>query len=193
MTILKYIFLLFLIFTLQGCTYRIVTDYENCVSEKLIFEFKENTKLYIIDDSKATYKYSSMNFPKGEYYLYLCSDKEDECLKKYSGQYYKGWNLIKVESKPFYLTGRYKINKPNLILGAFVPETSALQIKIGDIKAWVSEYDLDINNMKKSSANSIDKLNKNRKPRTDWNDWMTKFECPNIDTKESSWELIWFD
>lgn len=193
MKILKYILLLLLILTLQGCTYRIVTDYENCVSKELIFEFKDNIKLYIIDDSKATYKYSSMNFPKGEHYLFLCSDEENKCIKEYSGQYYQGWELIKVESKPFYLTGRYKTNEPNFILGAFAPDTSALQIEIGGIKAWLSEYDLDINNMKKSSANSIKELNKNRKLSTDWNDWMTKFECPNIDVKKSSWELIWFN
>ena len=47
--------------------------------------------------------------------------------------------------------------------------------------------------MKKSSANSITELNRNRKLSTDWNDWMTEFECPNIDVKESSWELIWFN
>lgn len=193
MKILKYILLLLLILTLQGCTYRIVTDYENCVSKELIFEFKDNIKLYIIDDSKATYKYSSMNFPKGEYYLDLCLDKEDECIKKYSGEYYQGWKLIKVESKPFHLTGRYKINEPNFILGAFASKTTALQIEIGDIKAWLSEHDLDIDDMKKSSANSIQELNRNRKLHTDWNDWMTEFKCPNTDVKESSWKLIWFN
>lgn len=193
MKILKYILLLLLILTLQGCTYRIVTDYENCVSKELIFEFKDNIKLYIIDDSKATYKYSSMNFLKGEHYLYLCSDEEDKCIKEYSGQYYQGWKLIKVESKPFHLTGRYKINKPNFILGAFASKTSALQIEIGDIKAWLPEYDFNIKNMKESSTNSIKELNKNRKLSTDWNDWMTEFKCPNSDVKESSWELIWFN
>ena len=83
--ILKYIFLLILILTLQGSTYRIVTDYEDCVSKKFIFEFKDNINIYIIDDSEATYKYSSINFPKGEHYLFLCSDEEDKCIKEYSG------------------------------------------------------------------------------------------------------------
>lgn len=190
MTILKYILFPFLILTLQGCTYSIVTDYENCVSKELIFEFKDNIKLYAIDDSKATHKYSSMNFPKGEHYLYLCSDEEDKCIKKYSRQYYQGLELIKVESKPFHLTGRYKTNEPNFILGAFAPDTSALQIEIGDIKAWLAEYDLDIRDIKSSSASSIKELNNNRKLS---NTWITEFECPNTDVKESSWELIWFD
>ncbi len=95
MIILKYIFIIFLILNLQGCTYRIVTDYENCVSKELIFEFKDNIKLYIIDDSKARYKYSSMNFPKGEHYLYLCSDEEDECLKNILVNIIKAGNLLK--------------------------------------------------------------------------------------------------
>ena len=134
MTILKYILLIFSIFILQGCTSSIETDYENCVSKELIFEFKDNIKLYIIDDSKGIYKYSSMNFPKGEHYLYLCSNEEDECRREYTGQYYQGWKLIKIESKPFHLTGKYKTNEPNLILGAFAPSTSALQIEINGIK-----------------------------------------------------------
>ena len=187
----KYILLTFLIFTLHGCIYRVISDYEDCVSENLTFEFKDNIKLYIVDDSNARYKYSSMNFPKGEHYLYLCSDEEDECLNEFSGPYYRGWKLIRVESKPFHLTGRYKIDKPNLILGAFAPETSALQIKMGDITAWVSVYVFDMDYMKESSASSVEELNKNRKPRTDWNNRMTKFECPNSDAKESSWEVFW--
>lgn len=193
MATLKHILLIFFILILQGCTYSIVTDYDNCVSKELVFEFKDNLKLYIIDDSKGIYKYSSMNFPEGEHYLHLCSDEEDKCEREYSGQYYQGWKLIKIQSKPFHLTGRYKVNEPNFILGAFAPETSALQIEIDGIKVWLSDYELDESNLKKSSANSIKELNKNRKLSTDWNDWMTEFQCPNTDVKESSWELIWSD
>lgn len=134
-----------------------------------------------------------MNLPEGEHYLYLCSNEEDACIREYSGQYYQGWKLIKIQSKPFHLTGRYKTKEPNFILGAFAPKTSALQIEIDGIKVWLAEYKLSASKLKSSSANSIKELNKNRKLSTDWNDWMTEFQCPNTDVKESDWELIWFN
>ncbi len=81
-----------------------------------------------------------MNFPKGEHYLYLCSGEEDECIREYSGKYYHGQKLIKVQSKPSHLTGRYKTNEPNFILAAFEPDTSALQIEINGIKVWLLAY-----------------------------------------------------
>jgi len=92
------------------------------------------------------------------------------------------------------MTGRYKTNKPNFILGAFVSDTSAFQIEINQTKAWVSVYELnDKENFKKSSEKSIQKLNRNRKLATDWNDWMTIFECPNPNVKKDDWDLIWYN
>ena len=177
---------------IHGCAYSIVTDYENCVSKELIFEFKENLKLYSIDDSKGKHKYSSMNLPQGEHHLYICSEEEDQCLKEYSGRYYyQGWRLIKINSKLFHLTGRYKKNEPNIILGMFAPSTSALQIEINGENIWLSDYELDINNLTQSSLKSIKQLNENRKLQTDWNDYMTEFQCPNKDVRENSWKLIW--
>jgi len=132
-----------------------------------------------------------MNFVKGEHYL--CIGEGDECIRNYTGQYYQGWKLIPVLSKPFHLTGKYKTKKPNFILGAFAPETSALQIEINGKKVWLSDYELNESNLKKSSLESIKALNKNRKLSTDWNDWMTEFECPSPNVKETDWELIWFD
>lgn len=182
---LKYILLICSILILQGCTYRIITDYKNCVSEDLVFEFKDNLKLYIIDDTNAEYKYSSMNLPKGEHYL--CVGEEDECIKEFSSEYY---NLIPIESKPFHLTGTYKVNRPNIILGAFVSETSAIQIEINGIKTWVALYELDEDNLKKSSEESLKKLNKNTKVL---NGWHKVFECPNTDVKKDDWELVFFN
>ena len=148
--------------------------------------------MYLIDDSMATNKYSTMNFPNNEHYV--CIGKYKECEEKFSGSYYQNWKLIPISSKIFHLTGKYKINKPNLILGAFAPTTSALQIEINNTKAWISVYELeDMDNFKKSTVKSIQELNKNRKPRVDWNDWMTTFECPNPNVKEIDWELIWFN
>ena len=192
MSVSKNILLIFIVFTLQGCTNRVITDYENCVSEELTFEFKDNLNLYLIDDSKGTYKYSSMNFLEGEHYL--CIGEKNECIREYTGQYYQGWKLIPVLSKNFHLTGKYKTNEPNAILGAFAPDTDALQIEIDGIKAWLSVYELkDTSNLKKSSTKSIQELNKNRKLATDWNDWMTIFECPNPNVQKKKWERIWFD
>ena len=184
--------IIFILFILQGCTYRVITDYEDCATEKLYFELKDNLNMYLIDDSNGIYKYSSMNFPKNEYYV--CIGTEDRCVEEYKGQYYQGWKIIPISSKGFYLTGRYKTNKPNFILGAFVSETSALQIEINQTtKSWISVYELnDKANFKKSSEKSILKLNRNRKLATDWNDWMTIFECPNPNVKEVDWNLIWF-
>ena len=186
------ILLIFILFILQGCTYRVVTDYEDCVSEELYFELKDNLNIYLIDDSKGTYKYSSMNLPKNEYYI--CIGTKDTCIKEYTGQYYQDWKIIPIPTKSFHLTGRYKTNKPNFILGAFVSDTSAFQIEINQTKAWVSIYELnDIENFKKSSEKSIQKLNRNRKLATDWNDWMTIFECPNPNVKKDDWNLIWYN
>lgn len=191
MSSLKYISLLFLIFLLQGCTYRKITDYENCVSSELTFEFKDDINLYIIDDSNGEYKYSSMNFPNKQYYLFICSDDEDTCKREYSGQYYQGWKLIKIKSTPFYLTGKYKINQPQSLLSAFAPKTSALQIYINGTYTWVSDNELNDINLKNISKNSIKELHKNRRLTTDWNDWMTEFQCPNPNVKEIDTELIW--
>ncbi len=183
---------MFIILLLQGCTYRTITDYENCVSGDLFFELKDNLNIYLIDDSMATYKYTSMNFPSNEHYI--CIGENDECKKEFTGSYYQDWKIIPIPSKIFRLTGKYKINEPNFILGAFVSTTSALQIDINNTKAWISVYEIeDMDKFKKSTTKSIQELNKNRKPRVDWNDWMTEFQCPNTDVKKSSWELIWFD
>jgi len=181
----------FLLF-FQGCTYRTITDYEKCTSEDLFFELKDNLDIYLIDDSMATYKYSSMNFPNNEHYI--CIGENDECKKEFTGSYYQGWRIIPVPSKIFHLTGKYKINEPNFILGAFAPTTSALQIEINNTKAWISVYELEnMDNFKKSTTKSIQELNKNRKPKVDWNDWMTIFECPNPNVKEIDWKLSWFN
>ncbi len=192
LSILKYILLIYSIFTLQGCTYSTVTDYENCVSEELIFEFKDDLQLYIIDDSEGKNKYTSMTFPEGEHYL--CIGKENTCINAYKDysdtyKYHQGWKLISVPSRPFHLTGKYKTNKPNSILGIF-EHASALQIELNGIKVWLSDYQLDDSNLKESSAKNITKLNKNSKMI---NEWMSVFECPNIDVKEINSEIIWFN
>ena len=191
MSVSKNILLIFIVLTLQGCINRTITDYENCVSEELTFEFKDKIGIYIIDDSEGKNKYSSMNFPKGEYYL--CVKEGMRCLN-FSGEYYEGWNIIHVKSKTIQLTGKYKTNKPNGILSAFAPDTEALQVVIDGNKAWISVYELeDVANFKKSSDKSIQELNKNRKLATDWNDWMTIFECPNPNVLKKKSERIWFD
>jgi hypothetical protein len=189
--ILRSILLALIILTFQSCTYRVITDYEDCISEKLLFELKDDKNLFIIDDSRGTYKYSSMNFPKNEYFV--CISEKNGCIKEHSGYYQEGWKIIPVSSKSFHLTGKYKINKPNVILGAFASEYSALQIDINGTKAWIAVYELyDASNFKKSSQDSIIRLNKNRKLTTDWYDMMGAFECPNPNVKESDWKIIWF-
>ena len=42
-------------------------------------------------------------------------------------------------------------------------------------------------------SKNIQELNKNRKLTTDWNDGMTKFECPNPNVKEIDSKKIWFN
>lgn len=190
LSLLKYILLIFSIFTLQGC-FSTVTDYENCVSEELIFEFKDDLQLYIIDDSEGTNKYTSMTFPKGEHYL--CIGKDDACIDAYKDysdtyKYHQGWKLIPVPSKPFHLTGKYKTNKPNSILGTFAPDTSALQAEIDGTKVWLSLHEFDNSDHKQSVEESIEKLKRNSELL---NGWHLVFECPNTDVKEVNSELIW--
>lgn len=187
----KNIILIIMLLVFQGCTNRVITDYDNCVPEGLTFELKDDLGVFIIDDSEGKNKYSSMNFPEGEYYL--CIEEGMGCAKSY-GEYSKGWSMIYLKSRTIRLTGRYKTNKPNAILGAFAPDTFALQVEIADKKAWVSVREFkDMSKFKESSRKSIQELNKNRKLTTDWNDWMTKFECPNLDSKEVGSKKIWFD
>lgn len=176
MLIIKYILLLVLIFSFYGCS-RTITDYENCVSEELHFEFKNELNLYIVDDSKGKYKYSSMNFPKGEYYL---------SFKKENGVYYSGWKFIPIKSKSFYLTGKYKIDKPNFILSYVLDSSSSLQIDINNTKTWISPYELSKETLKKSYMNNREKLYKNTK-----NKYGFKFKCPNEDVKENDWHIFW--
>jgi hypothetical protein len=180
-----------MVLSFQGCTNRTITDYENCVLDGLTFELKDEIKVFVIDDLEGKNKYSSMNFPKGEYYL--CIKKGMDCAIGY-GEYSRGWSMIYLKSKTIRLTGRYKTNVPNAVLGAFAPDTFAFQVEIEDRKAWVSVNEFeDMSNFKESSAKNIQELNKNRKLTTDWNDWMTKFECPNPNVKEVDSEKIWFD
>jgi len=177
--------MMFIIIILQGCTYRTVTDYKNCVSKELIFEFKENLKIYIIDDSSGKHKYSSMNFPNGEHYL--CVGEGDECIQSYKEK--EDWNLIPLQSKSFHLTGNYKTNVPNTILGAFVPKTSALQAEIDGTKVWLSLHQFDNSNHKLSIKESIERLKENSELL---NGWHLVFECPNTSVKEVDRTLIWF-
>jgi len=180
-----------MVLAFQGCTNRTITDYENCVPAGLTFELKDEIKVFVIDDSEGKNKYSSMNFPKGEYYL--CIKEGMGCAYDY-GEFSKGWSMIYLKSKTIRLTGRYKTNVPNAVLGAFAPDTFALQVEIEDRKAWVSVSDLrDMSDLKETSENekSIQELNKNRKSISDLHDWMTKFECPNQDVKKKGSEKIW--
>ena len=187
----KNIILIIMVLSLQGCTNRVITDYENCVPEGLTFELRDDLGVFIIDDSEGENKYSSMNFPEGEYYL--CIKEGMGCAKSY-GEYSEGWSMIYLKSRTIRLTGRYKTNKPNAVLGAFAPDTFALQVEIEDKKAWVSISEFrDMSNFKESSTKNIQELNKNRKLTTDWNDWMTKFECPNPNVKEIDSKKIWFN
>lgn len=187
MSILKYFLVLLSVLSFQGCTYRIVTDYSECVSSELTFEFKEDLNLFLIDDSDGEHKYSSMNLPKGEYYI--CVGEGDQCMKDYAGQYSRGWKLIPIHPEPFHLTGKYKTNVPNLILGAFASETEALQANIAGKNVWLPVYVLDERKLGASSKESINALNKNT---TLINGWLPDFKCPNTDVKEEGWELVWF-
>ncbi len=176
----------FVFFILQGCNSRVITDYDKCIFEKLYFEFKDDLNIYLIDDSKGKNRYSNMNFKKGE--DYICIGKKDTCIKDFKGAYYKGWKILPLASKRFYLTGKYKISKP---FSLFMSETSALQIDINHTKAWISIYEInDKTNFKKSSLTSIQKLNKLRGEHPKW---MTIFKCPNPNVKKVGWDLILFD
>lgn len=188
----KNIILLIMVLAFQGCTNRTITDYENCAPAGLTFEFKDEIGIFVIDDSEGKNKYSSMNFPKGEYYL--CIKEGLRCANSY-GEYSEGWSTIYLKSKTIRLTGRYKASKPNAVLGAFAPDTFALQVKVEDRKAWVSVSDLrSMSDLKETSANekSIQELNKNRKSISDLHDLTTKFECPNPDVIKKDSEKILF-
>jgi hypothetical protein len=188
MTVFRSVLLLFLVLFLQGCTYSKITDYSNCVSKDLTFEFKDDLSLFIIDDSKGENKYSSMNFPNDEHYI--CIGRGDQCVRDHKGLYYKGWKLIPLRSEPFHLTSRYKTNVPNSILGIFAPDTSALQAEIAGKNVWLPVYVLDEYHLKKSSTESIRALNKNTRML---NGRIPIFECPNENVKEDGSEKVWFN
>jgi len=184
--VFKFILSATVLLSMQGCVYRVITDYDNCVPNALVLEFKKNLNLYIIDDSKGQNKYSSMNFTNGEYYL--CIEEEDECTQNYNGAYYQGWKIVPLSAKSFRFTGLYKTNKPNFLLGAFVSESSALQIEINGTKAWLSSYELDKSNIKKKSFKNLEKLHANS---IKINDYISVFECSNANVEERDWTLVW--
>ena len=182
---LKYILLISSFFFFAGCTTRTITDYDNCVPAGLTIEFKDAIGISIIDDSEGKNKYSSMSFPKGEYYL--CVKEENGCLY-FSGQYYEGWNIDHLKSKTIQLTGKYKTNKPNGISSAFTPDTVALQVLIDGRKAWISEMDIDEADVKESSIKVVREVRKNSSSPEEL---VSEFKCPNTDVKEIGKEILY--
>lgn len=124
----------------QGCAYRIITDYDNCVPQDLTFEFKDKYALYIIDDGNAEnppQRYTSMNFEKGEHFI--CIDYGSDSSDHVCGGTPKSeFNVIRLKNQPFHLTGKYKYNDPNLILGIAVSDSHALQADFNGTLVWIS-------------------------------------------------------
>ena len=158
------------LFFFQGCAYRIITDYDSCVPQNLTFQFKDRYALYIIDDSKVDRKYSSMNFEKGEYYI--CLDKSDSS-NYICGMLRSDYNLIPLKNQPFHLTGKYKYNDPNLILGIAVSDSHALQADFNGTLVWISIYNLaNKHDHKEYTHKNIDYIFKE-------SDYYRDFECPS--------------
>lgn len=164
----------------QGCAYRIITDYENCVSPKLTFEFEVDVKLCIIDDSQTERKYSSMNFPDEEYYL----STGNGC----DGHGNVGIKYIPMHTQAFHLTGKYKVNRPKALLGAIISDTAALQADFNGTKVWISPQHLVYTDHKEYAENSIKALTEKSEF---YNGWHLIFECPNTDVKEVGWMSRW--
>lgn len=123
----------------QGCAYRVITDYDNCVPQNLTFEFKDKYALYIIDDGNAEnppQRYTSMNFEKGEHYI--CIDSSNSSDSVCGGTSKSEYNVIRLKNQPFHLTGKYKHNDPNLILGLAVSDSHALQADFNGTIVWIS-------------------------------------------------------
>lgn len=182
---LKYILLISSLLVFTGCTDRTITDYDNCVPDGLTIEFKDEIGMAIIDDSEGENKYSTMNFPKGEYYL--CVREGDGCLF-FSGEYYEGWNIIRLKSKTIKLTGKYKTNKPHGINSAFNSDSGALQVLIEGRKAWISESYIDETDVKESSIEVIKEIRKNSSSP---DELAFYFKCPNTDVKEIGKETLY--
>ncbi len=174
----QHLIMLALLLTLQGCTYSTVTEYKDCVSPELTFDFKDNVKLYALDDSAAEIKYSRMNINEGEFYLCTGSDCHSYPSSKFK--------YIPLQSVPFHLTGKYRTSEPNIILGTFVSETSALQADINGTIVWMSLHEFEKHQHKKEVENSIIKLKRNS---TLQNGWHLRFECPNNDVQVEDWWL----
>jgi hypothetical protein len=157
---IKKLFLLVMLISIEGCGYRSMGTYQANYPETLLFEFKDEIELYMVDDSSVTskyQKYSRQNFPKGEYYLHL------KTLHTWSNfeSLNKKYHMVKVKSTPFYFTGKYKTIEPFLIFGTFVNSSIAFQIHIGGVNTWISEYDLDSETLKKSSWITLSKISGN--------------------------------
>lgn len=168
-----------LLLLFQGCAYRIITDYDNCVPQNLTFEFKDKYALYIIDDSNIDTphgRYSSMNFEKGEYYI--CLDKQIDSPNYVCGGMHKSeYNLIPLKNQPFHLTGKYKYNDPNLILGIAVSDSHALQADFNGTIVWISAYTVaDKDNQKEHTHKNIDDLFKDS--TFTYYGSLDDFECP---------------
>lgn len=163
------------LFFFQGCAYRIITDYDNCVPQNLTFEFKDKYALYIVDDGNAENppeRYTSMNFEKGEHYI--CLDRQiDSPNYVCAGMSRSEYNLIRLENQAFHLTGKYKYNDPNLILGLAVSDSHALQADFNGTIVWIGDYELaDKHNHKEYTHKNIDYIFKESSSHRD-------FECPS--------------
>ena len=170
----NYIFLIVIPFLVQGCVFRTITDYENCVPDDLIFEFKDRFQHCIVDDSKSQQKFSSMNIPEGEYFFSECESTSD-------------YKYTKVTT-PFRLTGKYKFSSPKALLAAFVGDSDAIQVDINGTKAWMSTYSLrEAYYHKAYVAKSVNAFNK--KSRLE-HGWHYIFECPNDKYYISDWNII---
>jgi len=132
-------FLLFLSFLITGC--KIQTFHNNGCSGKYIF--KKSVYLYKIDDKDAPHHYSDIDYPKGEYVLYVCEFDKKTCNNQFKGRYYQGWKITEIKNHRFKLTGKYVILTPVLLDALFVPKTRDVQIEIDNKKYWISDFALE--------------------------------------------------
>ncbi|AZV46164.1 hypothetical protein C3L23_02425 [Nautilia sp. PV-1] len=132
-------FLLFISLFFTGC--KIDTYHNSNCNGK--YTFANNVYLYKIDDKTALNHYSDTNFPKDEYFLYVCNDNKKICDNKFKGFYYQGWKITEIKNHHFKLTGKYVITTPFLLDKLFVPKTRDVQIEIDNKKYWISDYTLE--------------------------------------------------
>jgi hypothetical protein len=175
--ILKHLHFLLIFFFFQGCGFHLITTYENCVSPELTFEFKDNKKLCLIDDSKAKRKYSSLGIAEGEYYF-----STEDC-KPFGND---GYDYIPLKVMPFHLTGVYKINTPKGILGMFISEISHIQADYNGTKVWMSLYDFEEYYHKDYVQEDIKKLKEKSELAGGWH---LKFKCPNQKARIAYWSI----